>query len=149
VTALLGTVVGAVLTAAALVPAIRPFIGERSVRLRRAADRYPAHPMLLPADPTTASTVALCRAWRISYLVLEHARDPAQRAQVAAMRGLYLDELARRDPAGFRRWLIEGARAGGDPAPYLVRKTDRPASEGDGATGRSVADGERLPDHER
>jgi hypothetical protein len=149
VTDLLGTMVGAVLTAAALVPALRPFIGERSVRFRRAGDRYRAHPMLLPADPTAASTVALCRAWRISYLVLDHARDPAQRAQVAAMRGQYLDELARRDPAGFRRWLTDGARAGGDPAPYLAGSTDGPGSDDDGARRRSAVDGEHLPDQER
>jgi len=34
----------------------------------------------------------------------------------------YLDELERRDPAGFRRWINDGARAAGDPARYITRE---------------------------
>jgi hypothetical protein len=30
-----------------------------------------------------------------------------------------LDELERRDPAGFARWLAAGATAGSNPAQYL------------------------------
>ena len=74
-------------------------------------------------------TVAdLIYAWRYSYLLLATARaDPIRLAQISEQRRTYLDELARRDPVGFRRWINSGARAAGDPSRYL---TVDPCSEG-------------------
>jgi hypothetical protein len=70
----------------------------------------------------------LIHAWRYSFLLLATARaDPIRLAQIGEQRRAYLDELARRDPAGFRRWIDSGARAAGDPTRYL---TVDPHSEG-------------------
>lgn len=74
---------------------------------------------LLPTDPTTMGLDELCRAWRVSYLLLQKARGPDELEQAARLRRQYLDELARRHPEGFRRWLDDGARASGDPSRYI------------------------------
>jgi len=67
-----------------------------------------------------AATEELCLVWRRSG---ERARgvpdDDPERGQLAAVRQLLLDEMERRDPAGFRRWLAGGAMAGTDPLPFL------------------------------
>ncbi|MDT7710054.1 MAG: hypothetical protein QOG20_5661 [Pseudonocardiales bacterium] len=74
----------------------------------------------------------LCQQWRRSYLALGRARDLAGRAQVVSFRAGYLDELERRDPVGFRRWLRDGARAASDPSRFVTahrRSTDRPPDD--------------------
>jgi hypothetical protein len=50
--------------------------------------------------------------------------------RVGEQRRAYLDEMARRDPEGFHRWLDSGARAAGDPSRYLTWSLP-----GDGAAG--------------
>lgn len=72
-----------------------------------------------PADPVALSTAELCHAWRVSYLLLNGTRSPEQLEDAAELRRRYLDELADRDPEGFRRWLDDGARAAGDPSHYV------------------------------
>jgi hypothetical protein len=64
---------------------------------------------------------ALCLAWRRSFLVLEAARSAAERLAVVDQRQKYLDELHRRSPDGLAAWLAAGARASGNPLPYVVR----------------------------
>jgi hypothetical protein len=88
---------------------------------------------LLPADPTTMGLDELCRAWRVSYLLLQKARGPDELEQVVRLRRQYLDELARRHPEGFRRWLDEGARASGDPSRYVRRQPRPPEQDEDEA----------------
>ncbi|TQM01832.1 hypothetical protein [Pseudonocardia kunmingensis] len=90
---------------------------------------------LLPADPAALSTTELCRAWRLSYLLLQKARAPEALADAAELRRRYLDEMARRHPAGFRRWLEDGARAAGDPSRY-VRRSARPVDPDEDRTTR-------------
>jgi hypothetical protein len=63
----------------------------------------------------------LCRGWRASYKVLQHQPSAAQMAAAVAERQTYLDELERRNPRGFAAWLASGARAPGNPLPYLTR----------------------------
>ncbi|MGW5718689.1 hypothetical protein ACWEVP_21135 [Amycolatopsis sp. NPDC003865] len=65
----------------------------------------------------------LCLVWRRSdeELRLVSDDDPA-RPQLAAVRRLLLDDMERRNPAGFRRWLDSGALAGSDPRPFLGGK---------------------------
>jgi hypothetical protein len=41
---------------------------------------------------------------------------------LARTRERYLDEIERRDPRGFARWLSSGARAGSDPATFLTTR---------------------------
>ncbi len=76
------------------------------------------------ADGLTAlDDGAICAAWRRSYLRLEEATPTSRRLEVVRLRQLYLDELSRRHPAELRRWLASGARAAGNPQPFLERPT--------------------------
>jgi len=80
----------------------------------------------LPASPTLAAdmgTEELCMAWRRSYYQLVLATDEPARRLVVQRRQDFLDEIERRDGRGFRRWLDSGARAGGDPGPYLTTRS--------------------------
>jgi hypothetical protein len=144
---LLGLALGLLVLAAALAWVAHRVLGSRLLRSgpdpssaaddsderpRQPEDR-PRWTPLLPTDAAAASTADLCRAWRVSYSVLENTHDPAQLAEVAALRRRYLDELDRRDPDGFRRWFDDGARAASDPARYIRTRLDSPAQEDDAA----------------
>ena len=64
----------------------------------------------------------LCAAWPVSADQLDRARerrDTVEQTRLAALREGYLDELERRDPAGFRRWMESGARAASDPGKFI------------------------------
>ncbi|WP_219414502.1 hypothetical protein [Pseudonocardia nigra] len=100
-----------------------------------AAPPAPAAPVL-PAGTAVAemSTLDLCRAWRVSYLRLQHAAGATELDGTAQIRQRYLDELERRDLAGFRRWIDSGARAASDPARFIRTDIGSPSREG-GATG--------------
>jgi hypothetical protein len=63
----------------------------------------------------------LCQAWRTSYTLLGQQPSAARIAAVAAERQTYLEELERRHPRGFGAWLASGARAAGNPLPYVTR----------------------------
>ncbi|NUR09426.1 MAG: hypothetical protein HOQ22_13470 [Nocardioidaceae bacterium] len=68
------------------------------------------------ADLTTPELVA---AWRRSYVELASDVAPGHVEEVVTRRQRYIDEIERRHPAGFRRWLESGPRAGGDPSSFL------------------------------
>jgi hypothetical protein len=70
--------------------------------------------------PETLSTQELCLAWRRSYLALLDVTSGPARWRIVLMRECLLDELERRDPDGFTRWLDTGARAGSNPGRYLT-----------------------------
>jgi hypothetical protein len=70
-----------------------------------------------PFDQLT--TTALVHTWKLSYRALTTTTDPDVRAQAAESRRRCLEELERRDPVGVRLWLAAGARADGDPGPFL------------------------------
>ena len=80
-----------------------------------------AAPRALPV--AGMATEELCLAWRRSYFLLLLAADLPARRLVVERRQDFLDEIERRDRSGFLRWLADGARAGGDPAPYLTTWT--------------------------
>ena len=69
---------------------------------------------------------ALCQAWRRSFRLLESTTHVEERASLAELRGKYLDELDRRHPDGVSRWLASGARAAGNPLPYLADSDGSP-----------------------
>lgn len=75
------------------------------------------------ADPArelgSLGDAALCWAWRRSFRLLEAATSAAERLSVVEQRQQYLDELTRRSPEGVAAWLASGARASGNPLPYL------------------------------
>lgn len=95
--------------------------------LRRARAWTPPVPAPAPATRAVAvaavapeaSTAELCLAWRRSYLALLDTPAGPDRDRIVGLRRDLLDELARRDPDGFSRWIDTGARAGGDPSRYL------------------------------
>jgi hypothetical protein len=100
--------------------------------LRRSFLRVePAPPALPPSAEVQApvpaaalSTADLCLAWRRSYLAMSGMPAGTALGDLVTQRQSMLDELERRDPAGFHRWLDAGARAGGDPGRYLAAGPD-------------------------
>ena len=72
----------------------------------------------------------VCAAWRRSYVQLEFA-GAERRLEVVRLRQVYLDELSRRHPVEVRRWLASGARAAGNPLPFLERPAVRPEAPSD------------------
>jgi hypothetical protein len=70
---------------------------------------------------------ALCLAWRRSFLLLEEARSAMERLSIVEQRQKYLDELQQRSPEGVAAWLASGARASGNPFPYLTDHQRRQA----------------------
>jgi len=88
-----------------------------------AAPAMPPPPVRRPWDAPpmpTLPTPDLCWEWRRSYLTVTRASKPDELVRIIALRAAYLDELERRDPTGFRRWLDSGARAASDPGRYLT-----------------------------
>ena len=83
----------------------------------------PDRPVFLPVVAAEVPTAELCLAWRRSYLSLLDLPPGPARDRVVSLRRELLDELERRDRAGFGRWIDTGARAGSDPGRYL--STDR------------------------
>ncbi len=77
-----------------------------------------------PVDAASSSlsaltTAALGREWMRTTAALGGRLTAADRAALVRRRGETLDELERRDPAGFTRWLATGPASGSDPAPYI------------------------------
>lgn len=101
---------------------------EGAVRLRAARRRRSRRapgpmsgpavvPLLRPVG--SLSTEALGREWLLSTSVLGSLVDTGTRQSIVRRRQQLLDELERRDPAGFARWLAAGPRPGSDPATFL------------------------------
>jgi hypothetical protein len=102
-----------------------PAGAEDAVPLRppRGLDTSPAPVSLLP-------TSVLGREWSRTTGALASRLDPAARHALVCRRHEVLDELERRDPAGFARWLDAGATTDRGPTPFV---------RGDGATGTDAA----------
>jgi hypothetical protein len=63
---------------------------------------------------------SLGEEWLRTTALLDAAPEPLTRAAVAARRASVLDELERRDPEGFARWLAHGTDGGSNPAEFLA-----------------------------
>jgi hypothetical protein len=94
----------------------------------RAPDRFASwtavggsrRPPPAPVAPAELSTPDLCLAWqRTQRTLLEPLTAPA-RFEIVSARQQLLDEMERRDSAGFHRWLATGACGGTDPNRYLI-----------------------------
>jgi hypothetical protein len=70
-------------------------------------------------DLTALTDVQLGRAWRSSHAGLGRARTAAELARLCAVRRRQLDEMERRNPSGFHRWIGSGSWVTGDSAPFL------------------------------
>ena len=71
-------------------------------------------------DPASLSTQQLCLAWQRTYFALLDLPAGPPHSEVVALRGRLLDEIERRDPPGFTRWLGTDARASSNPGRYLT-----------------------------
>ena len=103
-------------------PWLRRRYGQPPARESWAAERPEVMPdaeQPPPPVPEALSTPELCLAWRRSYLALLDVTSSPARCKIVRLRQCLLDELERRDPDGFTRWLDTGARAGSDPGRYL------------------------------
>ena len=79
------------------------------------------YPAARPPAPVGAlSTEELGREWLESSAALAGRLDPATRSALVLRRQQALDELERRDPEGFLRWLTTGPVPDRDPS-YFVR----------------------------
>ncbi|GLW89240.1 hypothetical protein [Actinokineospora globicatena] len=65
------------------------------------------------------STEYLCARWTATLLTLNQAKTPTEAAGVLRIRQRYLDELERRHPEAFSRWLTTPDV---DPATILARR---------------------------
>ncbi|MCZ2810628.1 hypothetical protein O2W15_04205 [Modestobacter sp. VKM Ac-2979] len=88
------------------------------------ADRRAAPAVVLPlaADDgwvRALSVPALGREWVRTSAALAETREPVARQELVRRRQEALDELERRDPEGFARWLSTGATVDSDPAEYV------------------------------
>ena len=93
----------------------------RSARRRRSPAIAPVVP-LHGGDGTWVrglSVPALGREWTRTAAALQRTREPLARQELVRRRQEALDELERRDPAGFARWLAGGATVDSDPAEYV------------------------------
>jgi hypothetical protein len=70
--------------------------------------------------PSAMSTTQLCGVWQHSYWLLLDLPPGPSRDEVVRIRRQVLDELERRDPTGFSRWLQTEPRAGNHPGQYLI-----------------------------
>lgn len=86
--------------------------------------QLPHHTATLPEDLGSLDDVALCLAWRRSFLLLQAARSVEDRMIVVEQRRQCLEELERRCPGGVEAWLSSGARASGNPLPFLGDRPD-------------------------
>lgn len=85
--------------------------------LTSASTWLPAAPAVgQPMDHLSDEDVVF--AWRCSYIVLIRARSAAELTSIIDIRSRCLDELERRNPTGFTRWIAAGARAASDPSRY-------------------------------
>jgi hypothetical protein len=64
-------------------------------------------------------TRALGEEWQFTTAALAARLGPAARQWLVGRREAVLDELERRDPAGFARWLATGPTRGSDPAEWV------------------------------
>ena len=101
--------------------------GSAAEVLRLAVEPPPARPAgdsrMLPV--AALSTRALGQEWVRTTAALAGRLSPAARASLVGRREEALDELERRDPDGFARWLVAGP--GSDPADFV---RDGPARRG-------------------
>ena len=70
--------------------------------------------------PGALTLRALCQAWHSSQRSLPGLPAGPVRAELISSRERLLDELERRDPVGFRRWVHRGVHASSDPGHYLT-----------------------------
>ena len=72
------------------------------------------------SEPARLTDEQLCRAWSVSFRALRDGSSGIQMMDAVAVRQRFLDEFERRNSRGLAAWLASGARAAGNPLPYLT-----------------------------
>jgi hypothetical protein len=124
---LAGGVMAALLAGTALMGGAAWWLVRAARAERGIGTATPRADVVAPVAPTatelrpvpTMSTRALGQEWVRTSAVLAGRLDPAVRAALVHRRQQALDELERRDPEGFSRWLVGGPVPGSDPADYV------------------------------
>jgi hypothetical protein len=93
----------------------------RSARAGRSSATTTVVPLPAPGTGPVRdlSVQDLGREWLRTSAALDQVRTATARQALADRRREALDELERRDPAGFARWLAAGANVDSDPARYV------------------------------
>ena len=99
----------------------RPSQAQMDAVVRALANASPGFvPVGLPATQALPSTdEQLCNDWCASYRAMEATYSGRKFTRLVEDRGGYLDELERRNPAGFTAWLASGPTPAENPLPYL------------------------------
>ncbi|GAA1619600.1 hypothetical protein GCM10009789_86640 [Kribbella sancticallisti] len=77
----------------------------------------------LPVEPAGLTDAELCAAWQHSSAALSDTSAPESRQLLAELRRRYLDELERRHPQVFAKWLQAMPAAGVDLVDYYLRES--------------------------
>ncbi|UOX99887.1 hypothetical protein [Blastococcus sp. PRF04-17] len=96
---------------------LRPSSRPETARIERRAV-VPGGAALLP-PVETLDTTTLGQEWLTTTVALAGRLTPSTRQSLVGRRADVLDELERRDPDGFARWLAAGSTTGSDPAEYV------------------------------
>jgi hypothetical protein len=89
-------------------------------------------PAPAPMEPTQLTDEELCLAWRASYWALRDGSSGTEVMDAVTVRQCILDEFERRNSTGLSAWLASGARAAGNPLPFLAEsRVDSPAIDWD------------------
>jgi hypothetical protein len=113
--AAIGGLGSAVVAAGALLLRARSRSAARTERRRSGPPRWDRPAAQVGQLPTSA----LASEWRRTTGELAGCLDPRTRQAVVRRRQETLDELERRDPIGFARWIAVGAPADIDPAEFV------------------------------
>ena len=104
-------------------PAAQSTAGRAAAPRHPSLDRAPrpqaAEPASLLPPVTVLTTAELGQEWTRTTAVLAGPLGAAAREALVARREETLDELERRDPVGFARWLAAGPTLSSDPAGYV------------------------------
>jgi len=97
---------------------VAPLLWTRRRRPRRIAE-----PPVVEEEERSSlamlSNAQLAHEWHVSYRALTMARDPGSLELIYGLRRRQLDEIERRAPGGFHRWISSGSWVRGDSAPFL------------------------------
>ena len=89
---------------------------------RRRPRRVPERPVVVEEEGSSLATLSiaqLAHEWHVSYTALTMVRDPGSLELIYGLRRRQLDEIERRAPSGFHRWISSGSWVRGDSAPFL------------------------------
>jgi hypothetical protein len=99
----------------------QPHATPSEARARESVTDAEIPPLLVdqPASVAVMPTLQIARAWRRSCWELAQTPSCCMRAEIVRRRQAYLDEMERRDPAGFRGWLDAQPRAADLPLRFF------------------------------